>query len=110
MKKIALLVLVLSISASTFARTFTAPTNETLRTEITKMLQHADLKFDSVYLKANVTFTVTTTGEIVVLEVASDHPELEAFIKGKLNYKKVTLKANRNGVIYKVPVKIMKNE
>jgi len=48
--------------------------------------------------------------KIVVLEVASDHPELEAFIKGKLNYKKVTLKANRNGVIYKVPIKIMKNE
>jgi len=110
MKKFALLVLVLSFSASTFALTLPVPTNETLRTEITQMLKHANLQFDSDYLKADVTFTVTTKGNIVVLEVDSDNPDLESFIKGKLNYKKVTLKAIRNGVVYKVPVKIMNNK
>jgi len=108
MKKFALLVLALVFTASTYAFTLPVPTNEALRTEITKMLKKADLKFDSPFLTAEVTFTVTTRGEIVVLDVVSDHPELENFIKAKLNYKKVSLKTKRNGIVYKVPVKIIK--
>jgi hypothetical protein len=107
MKKFALLVLALVFTASTYASTLPVPTNEVLRTEITKMLKKADINFVSPFLTADVTFTITTKGEIVVLDVVSDHPELENFIKGKLNYKKVTIKAKRNGVVYKVPVKIL---
>ena len=109
MKKITLILLALTVTASSFA--FTTPTkkspNAELHAEITKILNDAAIEFESEFIKADVTFTVTTKGELVVLAVESSHPELEGFIKGELNYKKVSFKSKRNGIVYRVPLKIV---
>ncbi len=110
MKKLALIVLVLSLSISSYA--FNTPTespkNDKLHAEISKILHTITLEFDADVLTANVTFTVTTKGEIVVLAVDTDNQELESRVKSKLNYKKVSVKSERNGIIYIVPLKLVK--
>jgi len=111
MKKLALIVLVLSISISSFAlpkNSVKTPENEKLRAEITKMLQNATIDFKSDSLTALVTFTVTPKGEVIVLSVDSINKNIESYLRSKLNYKKVSLKTNQHGVIYKMPLKILK--
>jgi len=50
-------------------------------------------------LTVTVTFTVTTKEKLVILEVDSNNSELESFIRGQLNHKKVSLKVVKNGIV-----------
>lgn len=111
MKKLALIVLVLSVSISSFAFTnnpVKTPENDKLRTEISNLLQSATIDFNSESLTALVTFTVTPKGELIVLGVESKNESIEIYLQSKLNYKKVSVKTDRQGVIYKLPLKIVK--
>ncbi len=111
MKKLVLIIIVACISISSFAfntNTLKAPKNEKLRNEITNILQSATLNFESGFVKAIVTFTVTPKGEIIVLAVDSDNKDIEHYLRGKLNYKKVSFKAKKHGVVFKMPLKIVK--
>jgi hypothetical protein len=74
-----------------------------IATQIHKMLK--DNSFDvSDDLTADVRFTINNEGEIVVLSVATSNQNLEGFVKGRLNYKKV--ENAQEGKIYTIPVRI----
>lgn len=81
------------------------PENPTkkITAQIHKMLKdnNFDVKED---LTANVRFTINNEGEIVVLSVVTSDQALEGFVKGRLNYKKVT--NAKEGRIYTIPVRI----
>jgi len=84
------------------------PTDE-LRIEIVELIGtnymneiHAD------ELGAEVLFTVNNNREIIILSVDSDDDLLESYLKRKLNYKKVNHRPSKNGEIYLLPVKMVK--
>jgi len=111
MKKLALITLLSFIGFSSFATTnnpVKESKNEKLRNEITSILQSPTLNFESNSVKALVTFTVTPKGELIVLAVDSKNKNLEHYLRGKLNYQKVSYKAKKHGVIFKMPLKIVK--
>lgn len=88
-----------------FAVEPTANPTKKLSNQIQKMLD--ENSFDVVDdLTADVRFTVNKEGEIVVLSIETDSYELEGFVKGRLNYRKVELSQVEEGKIYTVPVRI----
>lgn len=58
--------------------------------------------------EAHVLFTVNSKRELIVLSVDSDNDQLESYLKGRLNYKKVNHRPSKNGEIYLLPVKMVK--
>jgi len=59
-------------------------------------------------LGAEVLFTVNNNKEIIILSVDSDDDLLESYLKRKLNYKKVNHRPSKNGEIYLLPVRMVK--
>lgn len=57
-------------------------------------------------LLAQVRFTLNKEREIVVLSVATEDEQLEAFVKSRLNYQKVSLTGYEEGEIFAVQVRI----
>lgn len=57
-------------------------------------------------IQANVRFTFNKEGELVVLSVDTEHQNLEAFVKSRLNYQKLENLAVTEGKIYTVKVTI----
>ncbi|WP_428740418.1 hypothetical protein [Tenacibaculum sp.] len=55
-----------------------------------------------------VSFMVNSKNEIVIIDVASENEELCAYIKSKLNYKKITTKNVKNEEIYFLPLRVKK--
>ncbi|MEE9364656.1 MAG: hypothetical protein V3U92_18810 [Cellulophaga sp.] len=109
MRKISLmLVAVMLLSASSVVAndsTTIEPTKK-ISKQIGKLLEKNsfnDLKAD---LTAKVLFTVNTDREIVVLSVDTKDASVEAFVKRRLNYKKIDIKNFRKGKRYTIPVRI----
>ena len=57
---------------------------------------------------ADVMFTVNNDRELIVLSVDTENAQLETYLKRKLNYKKVNHTPTKNGEIYLLPVKMVK--
>jgi len=106
MRKISLvLVAVLLLSTGNVLANDKTPENskKTLPVQIHNMLKVNHFLLDED-VTADVRFTINDANEIVVLSVTTSNEELEGFVKGRLNYKKV---ANaQQGKIYTVPVRI----
>lgn len=79
---------------------------KSLSTQISKMLENNAFSDDQANLTAQVRFTLNNEGEIVVLSVDTDSVDLERFVKGRLNYKKVSVSNVEEGKLYTVPVRI----
>ena len=110
MKTIKNLVLVAAIAFSTVLSA-TNPTNSKsenskLSYEIQKFLTSHDFDFKNE-VTAEVMITLNKDQEIVVLSVDNDNPQVESYIKSKLNYKKLSTKYLGNDKMFKVPVKLM---
>ena len=58
--------------------------------------------------QAEVLFTVNSNKELIVLSVDTNNDQLESYLKAKLNYKKVHYRPSKNGEIYLLPVKMVK--
>ncbi len=84
------------------------PTDD-LRIEIVDLIGSnfmAEMEADQY--SAEVLFTVNKNRELIILSVETGSPELESQLKKKLNYKKVNHKPSKNGEIYLLPVKMIK--
>jgi hypothetical protein len=57
-------------------------------------------------VSATVRFILNDEKEIVVLSVDTDDARLEAYVKARLNYQKVTDRDLEEGKTYKVPIRI----
>ncbi len=58
--------------------------------------------------QADVLFTVNSNKELIILSVDTNNDQLEYYLKAKLNYKKVHHRPSKNGEIYLLPVKMVK--
>lgn len=59
-------------------------------------------------LKVDVSFTLNTKNEIIVVDVTSKNEELSLFIKEKLNNKKINSSKIKQKEIYTLPIKVNK--
>lgn len=78
---------------------------KSLATQIGELLKENTLLVD-YDLTAKILFTVNSEAEIVVISVDTGDSDLESFVKGKLNYKKVQLEEVVVGRMYRLPVRI----
>ncbi len=84
------------------------PTDE-LRIEIVELIGTNYMnEMQADELGAEVLFTVNNNREIIILSVDSDDHLIESYLKRKLNYKKVNHRPSKNGEIYLLPVKMVK--
>ncbi|MGB5459848.1 MAG: hypothetical protein WBM85_07805 [Eudoraea sp.] len=97
----------LLVSGSIFANdSDTKDPQKSLATQIGEILKENQLVVDNYELTAEVLFTVNSKAEIVVISVDTGDSDLESFVKGKLNYKKVQLEEVVVGRMYRLPVRI----
>ena len=84
------------------------PTDK-LRAEIINYIgTNCPYDYDKNECTAEVLFTVTSKSEIIILSVISPNPRAEAYLKSKLNYKSVSQKSNREGEIYLLPLRMVR--
>lgn len=110
MKKLVALVIVLLMSVSSFANEKNPTSKEVkkeIRAKIVNLLGKADFSFKNE-IKTTVDVLINKNGEIVVLNVECVNPEVCAYVKRKLNYKKVVSKLDKRVKIYKLPLRIVK--
>ncbi len=72
--------------------------------EIASLLQNPEINLQAD-IKADVTFTINTEHEIVVLTVDTENEIVERFIKSRLNYEQLENNLTP-GKEYKVPVRM----
>jgi hypothetical protein len=107
MKKIMLLALALVISsASLFAASGDKPieANKELRNQIVDLLKTPQFTVEED-MNITLTFTFSSSGEIVVLDIDSRHRDLLNYVRKHLNYKILNVPGNHNQ-IYVMPLKI----
>lgn len=110
MKKVIALVFVLMMSVSSFASNENPTSKEVkreIRTKIVKLLGQADFTVNKD-VKTTVDLLINKKGEIVILDVECADPTVCAFVKRKLNYKKIYKKLNDSVKVYKMPLRILK--
>lgn len=106
---ISAIVLTLFVSSTVFASTPTKTSNKNqLRTELIKLLGDFDAVHQEKDLTAYVSFIVNDENQVVVITVDSDNKSVDAFVKGKLNYKKVVASGIERGEVFIMPLKIEK--
>ncbi len=89
---------------------FTSTTKETkkeLHDQIVELIGDSSQSLADINLNAEITFTLNDKSEIVVVSVKSDNIIVDNFIKSKLNYKKVNVKALNPGKMYRLPFKVV---
>lgn len=111
MKNLKILVIAFTLFAMNVSAAVLAPVKPTtkLRAEIVNLIgSTCPFELDKNECTAEVLFTVNTNGEVIVLSVNSSNEEAEYFLKNKLNYKKVSFKATKEGELYLLPLRIVK--
>lgn len=105
--KIYLVAILLAVGTTTFATT-TTPKAENkegdVTTQIAELLKNPEMEINED-IKAKVTFMVNEKKELVVINVDTKNENVDAYIKSRLNYKKLnTLKTGEEWVL---PVRIV---
>jgi len=112
MKNLKILLLTVAFTFSSVLSASTEPTKveptTTISSEIGELLKNPSFLVDKD-LAAEVKVTVNDHNELVVLSVNSDHPELDAYIKSRLNYSKISTKSSSKKTFI-VPVVITQEE
>lgn len=104
---------VLAIALFTVNISFANPNpvkpSEQLRFEMVELIGSGYMEdMDTDQYKAEVLFTVNNNSELIILSVDSEDYGLESYLKRRLNYKKVNHRPTKNGEIYLLPVKMVK--
>lgn len=111
MKKLVVLFLGLMLSTSTLLANNNPIENakDQLRTEIVKLLGNNEFPLTNAEIaKAELSILLNNNNQLVIVSVKSDNQLLAAFIKRKLNYKRIKSKTLKRMKIYRMPVKIVK--
>lgn len=99
------------LATSVSAATFTGPVKPTsqLRSEIVDIIgPNCPYEHNNDECTAEVLFTINTNSEIIVLSVVSPNSKAEGFLKSKLNYKKVSHTPKREGEIFLLPLRMVR--
>ena len=111
MKNLKILVIVFTLFAMNVSAAVLSPVkpNTKLRAEIVELIgPTCPYEYDKDECTAEVLFTVNTNGEIIVLSVNSPNKKAEPYLKSKLNYKKVNYKPVKEGELYLLPLRIVR--
>tara|TARA_R110002020_G_scaffold109370_3_gene252997 strand:- start:3278 stop:3622 length:345 start_codon:yes stop_codon:yes gene_type:complete len=79
-----------------------------LREEIMELLKAPQFNIEEEEETSRIFFTVSNKGEIVVLNVQTEKPQIAAYIKSRLNYKKTKASTLAYGKTFNVTFKIKK--
>lgn len=110
MKKLKILILALTFIAMNVSAAVINPVmpSAKLRAEIVELIGNdCPFEFDKDACVAEVLFTINYSGEIVIISVTSKNTDADAYIKRKLNYKKVSHKVDKEGELYLLPLRIV---
>ncbi len=108
LKILVLAVVLFTINVSAANLNPIKPTDD-LRIEVVDLIGSNFLtEMEADQYSAEVLFTVNNNRELIILSVETGSAELETQLKRKLNYKKVNHKPTKNGEIYLLPVKMIK--
>ena len=81
-----------------------------LQSELIELLgSEVPFQLEEGELTAEVLFTVNQNGEVIILEIISENAAAEKHIKRRINYKKVSHRAEKKGEIYMMPVRIVQS-
>lgn len=105
--KLFALAIVLSVSSISFAATITDSPTDDLQDEIVKLLGKTCDKLADETIEADVVFTVSEQGKIVIISVNSTNPKAEFFVKCRLNNKQIEIDESVVEKIYHLPLKIV---
>ncbi len=108
MKSIKMLLLAVVITFSSAISASTATENvetNAITTDVTKLLKNPKFLLENDEL-VNVTLMINKDNELVVLSVDSDNFEISEFIKGRLNYSKVSVELDNKSKKFIVPVRL----
>lgn len=101
-------IVALMITSVTFATdNLDKPVKKELREQIISLLGDFTNEISLNSIEAEVSFTLNSDSEIMILDIDSQHDELKTFIKQKLSNKKVDLKALNVGKVYRVPLTVV---
>jgi len=106
--KILALLIVFAFSAVSFTARENPVVKKQLHDQIVKLLGKTTELNLVDKAEAEVVFTLNNKSEIVIISVNSKNKLLDSFVKLRLNYKKVDIKALNQGDIYKLPLIIKK--
>lgn len=82
---------------------------EELRNSVLKLVQYPDNSLIKYYAEVTeVLFIVNMNREVVVLNIEGASEELESYIKGKLNYKRVNVRDVKKLTPYKIKITFLK--
>jgi len=113
MNKLNLFILAFSLFAMNISAAIIDPIKPTdkLRAEMVEFIgTNCPYEYDKNECKAEVLFTINSKSEIIILSVISPNSQAESYLKGKLNYKKVSQKNNREGIIYLLPLRMVRED
>ena len=112
MRTLKMLVLVVAIALSSVLSASTNPIEKAEPASITEtvgeLLKNPEFQLNKE-VHAMVTVFINENDEMVVLSVNTDSKALENYIKGRLNYKKLSKEAIGSKKSFKIPVKIIKS-
>jgi hypothetical protein len=104
---IAFVLFTMNVSAATTNEPV-KPTSQ-LRSEIVDLIgPNCPYEHDKDECTAEVLFTINTKSEIIILSVTSPNERAEGYLKSKLNYKKVSHTPKREGEIFLLPLKMVR--
>ncbi|WP_431158724.1 hypothetical protein [Winogradskyella poriferorum] len=113
MKTLKMSVLAVAIA---FSSVLSASTNPIKKAEpksvsesVGEFLKNPDLQLSSD-VSAIVDIIINENDEMVVLNVETDNESVENYIKGRLNYKKLSKETIGYNKSFKVPVKLIEND
>ena len=106
--KILVLLVVFAFTAVSFTTKENPDVKKQLHDQIVKMLGKKSDVILTNEAVAEVIFTLNNKSEIVIISVISENENIDRYVKAKLNYKKVSVKALNQGDIYKLPLSIKK--
>ena len=114
MRQLKTLLLAVTLTFSSVLMASTNPDDrraesQAITTKVGKLLKNPHFILDKEIV-ANVTLTLNKNNELVVLSVDSDDLQIENFIKGRLNYEKLSTSAESVGKEFIVPVRVTPEE
>lgn len=104
MKKLFVFVFVALLSTSVFSID-EKPAKEEIRTKIVALLGKPGFEIEND-VKTTVEFLINKSGEIVILNIDCNSPEICNYVKNKLNYQIVNKEAKFNNDVYRIPLTI----
>lgn len=76
----------------------------TITKDVQKLLKNSELSLEVTEI-ATVKIMINSKNEIVVLSVDTNNAQVDAFVKGRLNYKKVSAKIASE--VFTLPIKVL---